>query len=139
MAIQKFKYKIFSAFWSPLSPPLCLVYVYYVYVCVCVCVLCIYQISPDSCKEKKPVIENTLFQQHKRTLYTWTSPDGQYQNQIYYIICSQRWRSLMQSTKIRQGAGCGSDHELPIAFSRLLYKWNVKVCILLGFNYFHLV
>ena len=33
---------------------------------------------------------STLFQQHKRGLYTWTSPDGQYQNQIDYILCSQR-------------------------------------------------
>ena len=31
--------------------------------------------------------------QHKRRLYTWTSPDGQHQNQIDYIFCSQRWRS----------------------------------------------
>ena len=34
------------------------------------------------------VMANTLFQQHKRQLYTWTSPDGQYQNQIDYILCS---------------------------------------------------
>ena len=27
-----------------------------------------------------------LFQQHKRRLYTWTSPDGQHQNQIDYIL-----------------------------------------------------
>ena len=39
------------------------------------------------------VIANTLFQQHKRRLYTWTSPDGQHQNQIDYIIYSQIWRS----------------------------------------------
>ena len=32
----------------------------------------------DFCQENAPVIENTLFQQHKRRLYTWTSPDGQY-------------------------------------------------------------
>ena len=36
------------------------------------------------------VIANILFQQHKRRLYTWTSPDGQHQNQIDYILCSQR-------------------------------------------------
>ena len=30
------------------------------------------------------------FQQHKRRLYTWTSPHGQHQNQIDYILCSQR-------------------------------------------------
>ena len=32
----------------------------------------------ESCQENALVIENTLFQQHKRTLYTWSSPDGQY-------------------------------------------------------------
>ena len=45
------------------------------------------------CQENALVIENTLFQQHKRRLYTWTSPDGQHQNQTDYILCSQRWRS----------------------------------------------
>ena len=65
------------------------------------------------------VIANTLFQQHKRRLYTWTSPDGQHQNQIDYILCSQRWRSSIQSAKTRLGADCGSDHELLIAKFRL--------------------
>ena len=68
------------------------------------------------------VITNTLFQQHKRRLYTWTSPDGQYQNQIDYILCSQRWRSSIQSTKTRPGADCGSDHELLIDKFRLKLK-----------------
>ena len=45
------------------------------------------------CQENALVIVNTLFQQHKRRLYTWTSPDSQYRNQIDYILCSQRWRS----------------------------------------------
>ena len=45
------------------------------------------------------VITNTLFQQHKRRLHTWTSPDGEYQNQIDYILCSQRWRSSIQLAK----------------------------------------
>ena len=40
--------------------------------------------------ENALVIANTLVQQHKRRLYTWTSPDGQHQNQIDYILCSQR-------------------------------------------------
>ena len=39
-------------------------------------------------QENALVIANTLFQQHKRRLYTWTSPDGQHQNQIDYILCS---------------------------------------------------
>ena len=69
----------------------------------------------EFCQENALVIENILFQQHKRQLYTWTSPDGQYQNQIDYILCSQRWRSSIQSAKTRSEADCGSDHELPIS------------------------
>ena len=68
------------------------------------------------------VIANALFQQHKRRLYTWTSPDGQYRNQIDYILCSQRQRSSIQSAKTRLGADCGSDHELLIAKFRLQLK-----------------
>ena len=44
----------------------------------------------EFCQENTLVIANTPFQQHKRRLYTWTSPDGQHQNQIDYILCSQR-------------------------------------------------
>ena len=73
-------------------------------------------------QENALVIANTLFQQHKRRLYTWTSPDGQHRNQIDYILCSQRWRSSIQSAKIRPGADCGSDHELLIAKFRLWLK-----------------
>ena len=68
------------------------------------------------------VIANTLFQQHKRRLNTWTSPDDQHRNQIDYIICSQKWRSTIQSAKTRPGADCGSDHELLIAKFRLKLK-----------------
>ena len=42
----------------------------------------------EFCQENVLVITNTLFQQHKRQLYTWTSPDGQYRNEIDYILCS---------------------------------------------------
>jgi len=73
----------------------------------------------EFCQENELVIANTLFQQHKRRLYTWTKPDGQHQNQTDYIFCSQRWRSSIQSTKTRPGADCGSDHELLIAKFRL--------------------
>ena len=60
--------------------------------------------------------------QHKRRLYTWTSPDGQHGNQIDYILCSQRWRSSIQSSKTRPRADCGSDHEFFIAKFRLKLK-----------------
>ena len=68
------------------------------------------------------VIANKLFQQHKRWLYTWTSPDGQYWDQIDYILCSRKWRSAIQSAKTRLGADYGSDHELLIAKFRLKLK-----------------
>ena len=74
------------------------------------------------CQENALVIENTCFQQHKRRLYTWTSPDGQYRNQIDYIPCSQRWGSFTQLAKIRPGADCGSDHDFLIAKFRLKLK-----------------
>ena len=66
---------------------------------------------------------NTLFQQHKRRLYTWTLPDGQYRNHIDYILCSQRWRTLYNQQKqdwkliVEQ-----TDHELLIAKFRLKLK-----------------
>ena len=58
-------------------------------------------------QENALVIANTLFQQHKRRLYTWTSPDGQYQHQTDHVLCSQRWRSSIQSAK--------QDQELTVA------------------------
>ena len=61
----------------------------------------------EFCHKNTLVMENTLFQQHKRRLYTWTSPDAQYQNQIDYILCSQRWRSSIQSAKTRPGVTVG--------------------------------
>ena len=76
----------------------------------------------EFCQENTLVRANTLFQQHKRRLYTWTSPDGQHQNQTDYILCSQRWRSSIQSAKTRPRADCGSDHELLIAKFRLKLK-----------------
>ena len=75
----------------------------------------------EFCQENALVIANTLFQQHKRRLYTWTSPDGQHQNQIDYILCSQRWKSSIQSAK-RPGVDYSSGHELLIGKFRLKLK-----------------
>ena len=65
-------------------------------------------------QENTLVIAKTLVQQHKRRLYTWKPPDGQYRNQTDYILCSQRWRSSIQSAKTRLGTYCGSYNELLI-------------------------
>ena len=56
------------------------------------------QMLIELCQENALVIVNTLFQ-HKRRFYAWTSPDGQYQNQIDYILCIQRRRGSIQSAK----------------------------------------
>ena len=89
----------------------------------------------EFCQENALVIANTLFQQHKRRLYTWTSPDGQHLNQIDYILCSQRWRSSIQSAKVIQGADCGSDHELLIGKFRLKLKKVEKTTRLLAVQF----
>ena len=81
----------------------------------------------EFCQENALVVANTVFQQHKKRLYTWTSPDGQHQNQIDYILCSQRWRCSIQSAKTRSGADCGSDHELLIAKFRFKLKKVEKI------------
>ena len=83
-------------------------------------------------QENALVIGNTLFQQHKRRLYTWTSPDGQHQNQIDYTLCSQRWRSSIQWAKTRPQADCGSDHELFTANFRVKLKKVGKLVDHLG-------
>ena len=69
------------------------------------------------------------FSMIQRILAIWSlvplpflKPDGQHRNQIDYILCSQRWRSSIQSAKTRPGADCGSDHELLIAKFRLKLK-----------------
>ena len=61
----------------------------------------------EFCQDNTLVIANTLFQQHKRRFYIWTSPDGQYQNQNDYILCSWRWRTLYNQQK--------QDQELTVA------------------------
>ena len=81
----------------------------------------------EFCQENVLIIANTLVQEHKRRLYTQTSPDGQHQNQIDYFLCSQRWRSSIQPTKKRLGADCGSDHELLITKFRLKLKKIEKI------------
>ena len=71
--------------------------------------------------------KNSLFQQHRRRLYTWTSPDSQYQNQVDYFLCSQRWRSSILSAKTRPGVDCGSDHEPLVDKFRLQLKKVGKI------------
>jgi hypothetical protein len=64
----------------------------------------------EFCEENSLFIANTLFKQPERRLYTWTSPDGKYKNQIDYIIRRRRWKSAIQTAKTRPDADCSSDH-----------------------------
>ena len=76
----------------------------------------------DFCAGNDMVIMNTVFKQPKRRLYTWTSPGGQYKNQIDYMLCSGRWRSTFSSVKTMLGADCGSDHELLLGKIKIRLK-----------------
>ena len=61
----------------------------------------------EFCQENALVIANTLFQQHKRRLYTWTPPDGQHRNQIDYILAVKDGEALNSQQK--------QDRELTVA------------------------
>ena len=65
------------------------------------------QMLIEFCQEKALVIANTLFQQHKRRLYTWTSPDGQHRKQIDYIFAAKDKEALYSQEK--------QDWELTVA------------------------
>ena len=80
----------------------------------------------DFCQENHMIITNTCFQQPKRILYTWTTPNGQHRNQIDYILCNRQWKSSITSIKTRPGADCGTDHELLLACFRIKLKQHHK-------------
>ncbi|XP_030757603.1 craniofacial development protein 2-like [Sitophilus oryzae] len=74
------------------------------------------------CLDNNLSICNSLFQQSKLRLYTWTCPNGIHRNQIDYILIKNRWRSSILSTKTLPGADCGSDHQLLQSTFRLKLK-----------------
>ena len=61
----------------------------------------------EFCQENALVLANTLFQQHKRRLYTWTSPDGQNRKKIDYIFAVKDGEALYSHEK--------QDWELTVA------------------------
>ena len=60
-------------------------------------------------------IMNTWFEQPKRRVYKWTSPDRKHSNQIDYILINKRWKSTINDVIMKPGADCGTDHELLVA------------------------
>ena len=51
------------------------------------------------CQKNALFTENTFFQQHKRQLYTWTSPAGQHQNRLIIIFAAEDGESLHSQEK----------------------------------------
>jgi hypothetical protein len=76
----------------------------------------------EFCEENDLFLVNTCFEQPEWMLYTWTSPDGQYRNQIDYLLGRRQCRSAFQSVKTRPDADCGSDHVLLTATVRIKLK-----------------
>jgi len=64
------------------------------------------------CKENSLVIGNTLFKQHPRRTFTWTSSDGQTRNQIDYMLIQNRWKTSLKNVKTKPGADVDTDHML---------------------------
>ena len=59
------------------------------------------------CQDNALVIANTLFQQHKRGLYTWTSPDGQHEIRLIIFFAAKDGEALYSQQK--------QDRELTVA------------------------
>ena len=73
----------------------------------------------EFCKENALVIANTFFQQNRRRLYTWTSPNGQHWNQVVYILWAKNGEALYSQQK--------QDWELTVAqiMNSLLPNWDL--------------
>ncbi|GFS12561.1 craniofacial development protein 2-like [Elysia marginata] len=68
----------------------------------------------EFCLENNHFVANTMFQNHRRRLYTWTHPDCS-RHQIDYILAQNRWRSSIMGVRTLPGADCGTDSELLMA------------------------
>ena len=53
----------------------------------------------EFCQENALVIANTFFQQHKKRLYTWTSPDGQHQIRLIIFFAAKDQEALYSQQK----------------------------------------
>ena len=75
----------------------------------------------EFCQVKALVTANTLFQQHKRRLYTWTSPDGQHRNQVDIFFAAKDGEALYSQQK--------QDWELTVAqiMNSFIAKFRLKL------------
>ena len=62
--------------------------------------------------ENDLAVTNTPYQQPKRRLYTWTTPNGEHRNQIDFFLIKQKWRTSVKNAKMLPGADCGTNHKM---------------------------
>ena len=98
----------------------------------------------EFCQENTLVIASTLFQQHKRRLYTWTSPDGQHRNQIDSILCNSafKWEYLSFSPLLFASrlftAICKATPDSHFAFLHFFFLGDgLDHCLLYNFMNLH--
>ncbi|GFS24151.1 craniofacial development protein 2-like [Elysia marginata] len=72
----------------------------------------------ECCKKLHLFITNTWFEQKESARNTRTSPGDRYRNQIDFVLCNQRYRNIIQNSKVRHGVDCGSDHKPVIITSK---------------------
>jgi len=87
----------------------------------------------DLCSGNDLNITNTCYKQHKKRLYTWTMPDGQYKNQIDYMLVGRKCNTICQTYP---GADCGTEHELLVAQFRIRLKANKKGKTHMRYNFY---
>ena len=75
----------------------------------------------EFCQESTLVVANALFQQHKRRLYTWTSPDGQYQNEKLYSL-HLKMEKLYRVNKNKTGIQLWLRSWIP--YWKITYNWK---------------
>ena len=88
------------------------------------------QVWPWSTKWSKAKNNGTLSREHagySKHPFPTTQEMTLSQNQINCVLCSQRWRSCIESAKTRPGADCGSDHQLLIAKFKVRLKKGEKI------------
>ena len=64
-------------------------------------------------------IASTMFPHKNVHKYTWTSPDGQYRNQINHVAIRSQFKRSVYDMRVYRGADVGSDHNLVITKTKL--------------------
>ena len=75
----------------------------------------------EFCQENALITPSTHFQQHRRSLYTWASSDGQYRNQIVIFFCNHDGEALYNQQK-QDRNWLWLRSQIPIAKFRLKFK-----------------